>query len=77
MEQADYEALPATLSLREVRTQITKPGCRVKELVVVTTLLDPAAYPTEDILDLYHERWHVEVYQPEYASSARLYQLAA
>jgi len=61
MEQADYDALPATLSLREVRTQITKPGCRVEELVVVTTLLDPAAYPTADILDLYHERWHVEI----------------
>jgi hypothetical protein len=61
MEPADYDALPATLSLREVRTQITKPGCRVKELVVVTTFLDPAAYPMADILDLYHERWHVEI----------------
>src|SRR5260370_17287262 len=61
MEQAAYEALPATLSLREVRTQIPTPGCRVKELVVVTTLLDPAAYPLVDILDLYHERWHVEI----------------
>jgi hypothetical protein len=61
MERADYEALPTTLSLREVRTQITTPGCRVKDLVVVTTLLDANAYQMVDILDLYHERWHVEI----------------
>ncbi len=61
MAQADYEALPQTLTLRETRTQITKPGCRVQELVVVTTLLDHEAYAKEDILDLYHERWHVEI----------------
>jgi hypothetical protein len=58
---ADYEALPSLLALREVRTRITTPGCRVKELVVVTTLRDPAAFPREHILDLYHERWHVEI----------------
>jgi hypothetical protein len=61
MEQADYDALPTTLTLREVRTQITSPGCRVKELVVVTTLLDSAAYPLEEIVELYHERWHAEI----------------
>jgi Transposase DDE domain len=61
MGQAEYEALPATLTLREVRTRVSTPGCRVKELVVVTTLLDPGTYPLEDILDLYHERWHVEI----------------
>jgi Transposase DDE domain len=61
MAQADYEALPATLSLREVRKQIATPGCRVKELVVVTTFLDPATYTMADILDLYHQRWHAEI----------------
>jgi hypothetical protein len=61
MEQADYEALPATLSLREVRKQIATPGCRVQELVVVTTLLDPVTYALEDITDLYHQRWHAEI----------------
>jgi putative transposase len=61
MAQADYDELPATLSLREVRKQVAKPGCRVKELVVVTTLLDSAVYATADILELYHERWHAEI----------------
>jgi len=61
MDQATYDALPATLTLREVRGQITTPGCRVQQLVVVTTLLDAAEYPTADILELYHQRWHVEI----------------
>jgi hypothetical protein len=61
MEPAEYEALPATLTLRELRTQIRQPGCRVKELIVVSTLLDPAAYPAADLFDLYHERWQAEL----------------
>jgi Transposase DDE domain len=61
MEQATYDSLPATLALREVRTMVTTPGCRVKELVVVTTLRDHETHTKEEILDLYHERWHVEL----------------
>ena len=30
-------------------------------MVVTTTLTDTAEYPKEDILDLYHDRWHVEL----------------
>jgi putative transposase len=61
MDQATYEALPETLALREVRTMITTPGCRVKELVVVTTLRDHETYTKDEILDLYEERWHAEL----------------
>jgi Transposase DDE domain len=61
MDQTTYDALPATLRLREVRGQVTTPGCRVKELVIVTTLLDNETIPTADLLELYHQRWHVEI----------------
>lgn len=61
MDQATYDALPETLALREVRTKVTTPGCRVKELVVVTTLCDHETYTKDEILDLYHERWHAEI----------------
>jgi hypothetical protein len=61
MDQATYDALPETLDLREVRTKVTTPGCRVKELVVVTTLHDHETYTKEEILDLYHQRWHAEI----------------
>jgi IS4 transposase len=61
MDQETYDALPTTLTLREVRGKVTTPGCRVRDLIVVTTLLDDDDYTTEAILDLYHQRWHVEI----------------
>jgi hypothetical protein len=61
LEQELYNALPETLTLREVRGQVATPGCRVRELTVVTTFLDDEAYPREDIMDLYHKRWYVEI----------------
>jgi len=44
-----------------VRVQIATPGCRVRNLVVVTTLLDAKTYSLEDRAVLYHQRWHVEL----------------
>lgn len=61
LDAASYAALPQTLTVREVRTQVNRPGYRVKELVVVTTLTDGAAYTKDELTDLYHERWHVEL----------------
>jgi Transposase DDE domain len=61
MDQATYDALPEKLALREVRGKVDRPGCRVKELVIVTTLLDDDSYPRDHILELYHERWHAEL----------------
>jgi hypothetical protein len=60
MDQATYAALPPTLHLREVRGQVATPGCRIKQLVVTTTLRDDEIYPSAKILDLYHQRWHAE-----------------
>jgi hypothetical protein len=46
-------------------------------IYLVTNVLDPAELSDEDASLLYEMRWGVEVYQPEYTSSAGLYQLAA
>jgi Transposase DDE domain len=61
MDQEAYDALPETLTLREVRGAITTPGCRAEQLIVVTTLLDEAIYTTKDILSIYNKRWNVEI----------------
>jgi hypothetical protein len=61
MDRETHASLPATLTVREVRGKITTPGCRVEDLVVVTTLVADETYTKEDILDLYHQRWHVEI----------------
>jgi len=61
MDQATYDSLPDQLRLRETRGSIATAGCRVRDLVVVTTLTDEQEFPREDILDLYHERWNAEI----------------
>jgi hypothetical protein len=61
LDEKTYAALPETLTVREVRTPVNQPGFRVKELVIVTTLLDADTYTKDDITDLYHDRWHVEL----------------
>jgi hypothetical protein len=61
MDQASYELLPATLRIRELRIEVRIPGFRVGEVVLVTTLLDPLAYPKEDVASLYFSRWGIEL----------------
>jgi hypothetical protein len=61
MTRKTYAALPKQLALREVRVHVTQKGFRTKELVVVTTLLDPMEYPAEEIAELYRRRWHAEL----------------
>ena len=60
MDAATYATIPEALCVRELRVQITTPGCRTPEIVVVTTLTDAISYPKDDIADLYHDRWHAE-----------------
>ncbi len=61
MDEATYAALPDTLTLRELRFRVEQPGCRSREIVVATTLVDGEVYPREEIAELYHRRWHVEL----------------
>jgi Transposase DDE domain len=61
MDAKEYEALPPSLLVREVRVKIRTPGCRVQELTLVTTLLDRRRYPKEVLARLYEKRWQTEV----------------
>ncbi len=54
-------ALPQELTLRELRIRVSQPGFRTRVLQVITTLLDPVAYPAEAIRDLYRRRWQAEL----------------
>ena len=62
---ADFAALPVTLLLRMLRFRITARGFRSKEIVLVTTLLDPKIHPLEDLAELYFRRWTVELHLRE------------
>jgi hypothetical protein len=55
-----YAALAATLELRELRYRVTQAGFRTRVVTLVTTLLDPVAYPAAALAQLYRQRWQVE-----------------
>jgi putative transposase len=61
MSPEQYDQIPATLTLREVKFDVKVPGRRVETLTVVTTLTDPTVYSREDIADLYGFRWNAEL----------------
>jgi hypothetical protein len=60
--EEEYAALPETLTLRMIRLKVTSPGLRTKSVVLVTTLLDEATYPAEELRKLYGRRWQVELH---------------
>lgn len=53
----DDPTLPATFVARVVRYQ--RKGFRAEMLL--TSLRDPKAYPADDLVALYHERWEIEL----------------
>jgi hypothetical protein len=62
MSAEQYAALPPSLLVRELRVVLPNKGQRTRVLTIATTLLDPALYPKEKILDLYGVRWQVETH---------------
>lgn len=61
MDQATYEQMPPSITVREVEVHVEQPGFRTQSLVVVTTLLDAEKYRAEDLQELYHQRWLAEL----------------
>ncbi len=59
--KAQWQELPAALTVRLVRFRVSVPGFRTEQVVLVTTLLDDQAYPDEAIAALYRRRWAVEL----------------
>jgi Transposase DDE domain len=58
----EFALLPPTLTLRQIRLQVNIKGYRGRTIIVMTTLLDPLAYPAEALRALYRERWSVELH---------------
>ncbi len=57
----EYAAIPAELTVRELRYRVTRRGFRLREVTLVTTLLDSEVYPKRELSDLYRRRWQVEL----------------
>ncbi|MDX8390752.1 MAG: IS4 family transposase [Mariprofundaceae bacterium] len=60
--QADLEALPEKLLLRQIKVIVNKPGFRCTSFYIITTLLDSKAYPASEIAEVYFQRWDVELF---------------
>ena len=60
MSREQYDAMPASIVVREIRRKVYKSGHRPLIIVIVTTLLDPELYPAEPIVELLKQRWNVE-----------------
>lgn len=58
---SEWEALPETLTLRLVRSSGRGRDGKAKTVYLVTTLLDPEVYPTDELAAVYAERWKIEV----------------
>jgi IS4 transposase len=61
IDQAAYDALPESLTVRETRVRVEKAGFRTRALVVATTLLDAEEFSADDLGRLYRARWNAEL----------------
>lgn len=60
MSRSDYDALPASITVREIRRTVRHADGRRILVTIVTTLLDPVQYPADEIVKLRLRRWDVE-----------------
>jgi hypothetical protein len=61
MDKETYAQMVGEMAIRELRFRVAQPGYRVKEIVLVTTLLDAELYTKEELADLFMKRWNVEL----------------
>lgn len=60
LTQPQYDALPESIALRELRRTVTRADGRRVTVTLVTTLLDDKQYPDSELVMLGERRWDVE-----------------
>lgn len=61
LTKEQWDALPATMTLRYIRMGYENRSGEKQMLVVVTDLLDPRIHPGEELIELYARRWEIEI----------------
>ena len=61
LTKEQYAALPESLEIRMVRSTSTRPGERVQEMILVSTLRDAVRYPAAALADIFRRRWQIEL----------------
>jgi hypothetical protein len=60
MSREQFDALPESIVVREVRRTVRRKGFRPVTVTIVTTLLDEKKYPADELVTLRMTRWGVE-----------------
>lgn len=76
LSKDEFDALPPSITVREIYYYIVIPGFRSHRVSLITTLLDKTSYPTLEIVGLYYKRWDVEINQPQYIDKHEVLQLS-
>lgn len=61
LTKAQWQEVPNELQVRLIRCKGPDREGKQKTRTIVTTLLDPVAYPAEEVASLYLHRWEIEV----------------
>jgi hypothetical protein len=61
VDREAFKQVAETLTVRLIRIDCRKKGFRTRTITLVTTLLDPVAYPADEIRALYRDRWTAEL----------------
>jgi len=61
LSKDEFDALPKSITVREIYYYIVIPGFRTARVSLITTLLDNTTYSTLAIVGLYGQRWDVEL----------------
>ena len=75
LTREEWECLPKRLTLRHIKLGYENRAGDKSELVLVTDLLDPIAYPVEELADLYLARWQIELTFRDLKTTMRLERL--
>jgi hypothetical protein len=75
MSPRQFESLPPSLLVRELRYVLPGRGQRTAVVTIVTTLLDPLRYPKDAIAQLYGVRWRVETHFAQLKTTLKMRKL--
>jgi hypothetical protein len=59
MSRKEYDDAPGWITVREVKVKV-RINRRVKQVTMVTTLVDPEKYTAKELIELLGERWTIE-----------------
>jgi len=60
LDQSEWSAIPETLRVRQITLRVDIPGFRSQEVVLITTLHEDE-YTTNEVTEMYRDRWLSEI----------------